>query len=918
MNNSIILKDNYNKNIDNAHKIKIINLKCRVDRKKAMVKKLKENNIQQYDFIEAVDGMQLNPTKELNDLFKGNDFDSRRGFIGCALTHYNLFLSLLQDTHNDYYIIMEDDIIFCKDFDKKIIKLTEERIFNKIDLSLLGYSMYEKQRNKYKDIYDNSGSILNIQPYNKQLYIGGFFCYSINKLGAYKMVEYIKKNGIKHGIDYLIKIIPGLKIAELQPQMAFTKWQETTVAIDTDIQNNYLQLIYKRLDNEFIFIQGLDQCDCDVDFHSNSSLTEKFEKAYYNNNCIGFNTLGYFKNKIDNLTASKYFGNTDGIYVKKEYHEKYQLQQKKKQNQTIDLNNEYNNEYNNESVYICGCVKNNEKYLKNVFENIKKIIKLFKKYEIIIAYDHSDDESYNILKNYSKQLNIKILNNNNNSNFTVINICNARNSILDYIRSKSIQSRYMIMMDMDDVCSKNLNVNILKKYIFKENNWDCLTFNREGYYDIWALSIDDYLLSCQHWNNFDKVVHIMKNHIINKLHLSNILVDCKSAFNGFGIYKLEKFINCIYKAKIEDTLQFIKNVDIKKNEEKLEMKFNKFCTKVDCEHRYFHFDAINKNAAKIKISPEILFSNPKYCKKTRIKLLCNWCSSEQLCKEWSVMCEEGLHWKDIEITSEDENIDYYVIINRPPPDAYYIPEKTIIFQMEPWIYNATKDWGVHTWGEWSIPDEKKFLYVGRHKNSLNNVQWQITIPPVIPEATYRLDKAFTCLSEKNFDFGHKKRIEFLKKLEERKQGRTDLIDIYGRGNYHSLSHYKGPLKGDKKENHFIDYKYCFAVENNSEHNYATEKIWEPILCECLCFYWGCPNLKDYINSKAFVRLDLNDMDKSIKIIETAIKEDWWSQRIEIIKKEKDKLLNKLGFFPNLLSIINTNEEKNNLKGNIIL
>ena len=53
---------------------------------------------------------------------------------------------------------------------------------------------------------------------------------------------------------------------------------------------------------------------------------------------------------------------------------------------------------------------------------------------------------------------------------------------------------------------------------------------------------------------------------------------------------------------------------------------------------------------------------------------------------------------------------------------------TIIFQMEPWIYNATKNWGVRTWGKWSRPDEKKFLYVGRHKNHLNNVQWEIKIP----------------------------------------------------------------------------------------------------------------------------------------------------------------------------------------------
>ena len=622
---SIILQDNYNKKIDSTHKIKIINLKRRVDRKEAMIKKLKENNIQQYNFIEAVDGIQLNPTKELNDLFKGNDFDSRRGFIGCALTHYNLFLSLLQDTRNDYYIIMEDDINFCKDFDKKIIKLTEERIFDKIDLSLLGYSMYEKQRNKYKDIYDNSGSILNIQPYNKQLYIGGFFCYSINKLGAYKMVEYIKKNGIKHGIDYLIKIIPGLKIAELQPQMAFTKWQETTIAIDTDIQNNYSPLIYKRLDNEFIFIQGVDQCNCDVDFHSNSSLTEKFEKAYYNNNCIGFNTLGYFKSQIIELKSSQWFSKKDGIYIKKTYWEKIK-----------------------------------DKYIKQ------------------------------------------------------------------------------------------------KKY--------------------------------------------------------------------------------------------------------------------------------------------------------KIKMIGDWCDSKTLCSEWKNVCEAGLTWKNIEITHEDDNIDYYVIINKPIGNSKYIPEKTILFQMEPWIDDLSKNWGVKTWGEWANPDEEKFLYVGNHKKSLNNVQWWVDNKTLtIPET--RKDKIISILSQKNFDEGHIKRIEFSK---------NELIDVFGRVNYHNLDNYIGKLKNDKKDSELVNYKYCLSIENNSEHNYATEKLWDGIMAECLCFYWGCPNLEEYIDSKAFVRLPLEDMEKSLQIIKKAIEEDLWSQRIDIIRKEKDKLLNKLGFFPNLLSIINTNEEKNNLKGNIIL
>ena len=97
------------------------------------------------------------------------------------------------------------------------------------------------------------------------------------------------------------------------------------------------------------------------------------------------------------------------------------------------------------------------------------------------------------------------------------------------------------------------------------------------------------------------------------------------------------------------------------------------------------------------------------------------------------------------------------------------------------------------------------------------------------------------------------------------------------------------------------------TENSSEKNYATEKIWEPILCECLTFYWGCPNLEEYIDSIAFVRLDLNDFDGSMNIIKQAIEEDWHSQRLDIIRKEKEKILNIYGFFPKLENIINNNK-----------
>jgi len=303
-------------------------------------------------------------------------------------------------------------------------------------------------------------------------------------------------------------------------------------------------------------------------------------------------------------------------------------------------------------------------------------------------------------------------------------------------------------------------------------------------------------------------------------------------------------------------------------------------------------------------------------------MLCNWCSSHDLCCEFSSMYLDWKNYEDsvFEIVSDDNasynasdnvsdnasdnasdnSIDYYVIINMPTYDSScaYDPKKTIVFQMEPWVYDTTKNWGVKTWGEWAIPDANKFMKVFRHVESLNNVQWQVS-PPENISGEEKINKVMCVLSQKLHDEGHKKRVDFLKYAESQVTS-TDIMHVYGRKNYHALNSYLGETH-NKME--LAKYKYCFSCENNSEKNYASEKIWEPILFECLCFYWGCPNLEEHIDSRAFVRLPLDNFDASLSIITKAVEEDWWSQRIDIIKKEKQKIVNKLGFFPRLNKII---------------
>ena len=270
-------------------------------------------------------------------------------------------------------------------------------------------------------------------------------------------------------------------------------------------------------------------------------------------------------------------------------------------------------------IYIGGCVKNCNPHLPIIFNNISKIISLFQNYKIIIAYDESTDDSLKTLIELQQLYNIEIIINHNHNKSRTNNIANARNSILNYIKNENDKFEYFIMMDMDDVCSKPIDVNILENHL-KRNDWDSLSFNTTPqYYDMWALSIDTLVFSCWHFTTNPRYgyamdmtpVHKYKDYVIAKLNglKAGELLDCYSAFNGFAIYRTAKFINCIYKWKITDNMEFITPEMLEQNKKTLNMFFM-ILNDVDiedCEHRYFHFQAKHLNNARIKISPLCLF-----------------------------------------------------------------------------------------------------------------------------------------------------------------------------------------------------------------------------------------------------------------------------------------------------------------------
>jgi len=274
-------------------------------------------------------------------------------------------------------------------------------------------------------------------------------------------------------------------------------------------------------------------------------------------------------------------------------------------------------------------------------------------------------------------------------------------------------------------------------------------------------------------------------------------------------------------------------------------------------------------------------------------------NSKQVCK-----------WNNCYFSNENDERDYdYYMINNylsKNNNNYYCKDKCIVSHHEPWIYDERVNYGVHTWDYWK--DASDILHLHNHKNYLNICLF-IADEKEINELHQNNNiknkeyKICTIQSDKYNDEGQKVRLDFIKYLEQK-----DIhIDVYGTNreyqNYHgSIPYNKNGL--EDRKNCMSGYKYYLHGENNYEHNYITEKLMEPIINECLVFYFGGPNVYDYFDSRSFVMLDKNDLEKSYQIVKKAIEENWYEQRYEFICKEKKRVLDIYSLAPTVENITN--------------
>jgi hypothetical protein len=280
----------------------------------------------------------------------------------------------------------------------------------------------------------------------------------------------------------------------------------------------------------------------------------------------------------------------------------------------------------------------------------------------------------------------------------------------------------------------------------------------------------------------------------------------------------------------------------------------------------------------------------------KIKILCNWTKNTK--DYFKKQLKENESWDNFTLTN-DKYADFYVIINQLFPnsvDNYYDENKTIYLTMEP----SFSKW--RNFLNYFVNYKSKIYY---HK--INGIEWWISksYNQLLEYKMVKSKNMSSIISDNYFSEYHIKRVNFLKHIDI-----LEDVDLYGRlTNFNNkgfniiknLNNYRGSLK--TKDDGLFPYKYTLVCENAREQNYFTEKLVDGILSECLCFYSGCPNISDFIDLNAIILIDLDKPNEALNIISEAIKTNQWEQRIDYIKKEKNKILNELQLIPTIISII---------------
>lgn len=218
--------------------IHIINLDRRPDRWLAIKNQLPSSSLFKYNRISAIDGKNISMNREYTHLLRNYKYNKNPGAIAYAMTTIKLWQQLLM-TDEDYMIIMDDDIVFCDNFENKMTELIESLHNINYDVCMFGY-IVSSNDSKYN--MTNNTTII-IGDMKTIPFYSGSFGYIISRTGINKLLKLIDEYGLIGPIDTLFlycmkNYFKDIKIIASIPRLVYTEVATESNNVDSDIQRD--------------------------------------------------------------------------------------------------------------------------------------------------------------------------------------------------------------------------------------------------------------------------------------------------------------------------------------------------------------------------------------------------------------------------------------------------------------------------------------------------------------------------------------------------------------------------------------------------------------------------------------------------------------------------------------------------------
>lgn len=149
---------------------------------------------------------------------------------------------------------------------------------------------------------------------------------------------------------------------------------------------------------------------------------------------------------------------------------------------------------------------------------------------------------------------------------------------------------------------------------------------------------------------------------------------------------------------------------------------------------------------------------------------------------------------------------------------------------------------------------------------------------------FRKDRSISLISSsKSYSPDHAKRLEFARTAYEHFGSRLDFFA----GGIRYVEDKWGAL---------ATYKYHIVIEDYLHSDCWMEKLADTFLAGSYPLYYECPNLADYFPRDSYTTIDINDVEKSVALIEKVINDNTYERSKIAIMQARELVLDKYNVF----------------------